>query len=206
MSETTLQRIARGDATAVAGCLAQYAPLVWGLAERYLRPYGEDVEGAVQDVFVEVWRSAGRYDPARGSEAAFVATIAHSRLIDRQRRATARSTPRVASPETFEHRVELKTTPDTGEDARLAIAAYNELEDDEKRVVYLSVHRGLTHEQIAQLTQAPLGTVKTRIRRALRKIRSAVDPSSLVDRVIGVHAGERLQTGAEADGQLGGAP
>ena len=80
-----LPRVAAGDAAAVDLVLERYGSLVWSLATRGLRdrPSAED---AVQEIFLDVWRSAGRFDPARGAEAVFVATIARRRIADAQRK------------------------------------------------------------------------------------------------------------------------
>jgi RNA polymerase sigma factor (sigma-70 family) len=87
---TILQRISDGDGTAIDACLREYGDLVWRLASRYLDRAPGEIEDAVQEVFVELWLHAGRFDPALGGEATFVATLAHRRLTDYQRRVTVR--------------------------------------------------------------------------------------------------------------------
>ncbi len=82
-----LQRIAQGDESAVPACLAAYGGLVWSLARRYASD-PSDAEDAAQEVFIELWRHAGRFDPAVASEATFVATVARRRLLDRARSST----------------------------------------------------------------------------------------------------------------------
>ncbi len=169
-SPSLLQRIAQGDQSAVAACLDEYGNTIWSIAHRYLAPMGEDVEDAVQEVFVEVWKSAARFDPSLGSEASFIATIAHRRLINRQRRANARRTvalENIAEP----GRAEVKDPALLHDEARAAAVAFEKLENDEKHLLWLSIHKGLTHERIAQETSLPLGTVKTRIRRGLIRMR-----------------------------------
>ena len=168
---TVLQRIAQGDQSAVAACLDEYGNTVWLIARRYLSGMGEDMEDAVKDVFVEVWRSAYRFNPSIASEAAFIATIAHRRMISRQRRASRRRTialGSIAEPAL----VKIKDLPLLHDEARAAAAAFQKLEDDEKHLLWLSIQSGLTHERIAQATSLPLGTVKTRIRRGLIHIRA----------------------------------
>src|ERR1700689_3362888 len=88
MSPSVLQRIARGDSAAVRECIDQYGPLVWSIARRLSRTPA-DAEDATQDIFLDIWRSAGRYDAAQGSDKVFIAMIARRRLIDRLRKATA---------------------------------------------------------------------------------------------------------------------
>ena len=86
---TLLQRMAAGDPSAVEGCLAKYRGLVWSIARRFGGDYA-DAEDAVQEVFIELWRHAGRFDPALASESTFIGTIARRRLIDRKRRQSSR--------------------------------------------------------------------------------------------------------------------
>ena len=85
MSDSILQRVAAGDTEAVAACIDRFGGLVWSLARRFLdRP--TEAEDAVQEIFIELWKSASRFDPSIASETTFVAMIARRRLIDRQRK------------------------------------------------------------------------------------------------------------------------
>ena len=137
------------------------------------------MDDAVQDIFVEVWKSAARYDPALGSEAAFIATIAHHRVVDRVRRSARRLSLRVDDPgaiENLNHRNH-GNHPDTlaiSEDLRLAAAAFDKLDQDEQQVLWYSLYHGIPHEKIASLVKLPLGTVKSRIRRGLVRMREAI--------------------------------
>src|SRR5512145_3131135 len=85
MTQSILERVARGDSKAVRECIDEFGGLVWAIARRMARTRA-DAEDAVQEIFVDVWKSAGRYDPSQGSEKVFVTTIARRRLIDRLRR------------------------------------------------------------------------------------------------------------------------
>ena len=85
MNESILARVASGDANAVRECIDEFGGLVWAIARRMARTRA-DAEDAVQEIFIDVWKSAGRFDPAQGSEKVFVSTIARRRLIDRLRR------------------------------------------------------------------------------------------------------------------------
>ena len=80
-----LVRVASGDADAVKACIDRYGPLVWSITRKMFRDerFAED---CVQEIFIELWKSAGRFDPERGSESTFIATIARRRLIDLRRR------------------------------------------------------------------------------------------------------------------------
>lgn len=175
MAEPLLQRIARGDQVAVALCLDEYGGTIWGLADRYLKGFGDDLEDAVQEVFVEVWRHASRYDPAMGGEPAFIATIAHRRLIDRQRRLQARRTVQLDDGlPMVEAKMPLRDATAARDDVRKAAEAFAELEHDEKQVLWYALYQGLTHERISSIMNVPLGTVKTRIRRGLSRLREAL--------------------------------
>ena len=173
---TLLQRIAMGDETAVHACVQEYGGLVWRLANRYLGRARGDVDDAVQEVFVELWLSASRFDPQRGSEPAFVATIAHRRLIDFQRKVSRR--PHISSegsppaPETPRVSAMVRT-----EEYRALADEFDRLPDEERRVLWLSIHGGLSHRQIGEATETPVGTVKTRLRRGLRRLHEAIGRS-----------------------------
>src|SRR5271154_5383445 len=88
MSLTVLQRIAGGDAAAVSECMQTYGALVWSLARRLSRT-NSDAEDATQEIFLDIWRSAGRFDATQGSDKVFIAMIARRRLIDRLRKKSA---------------------------------------------------------------------------------------------------------------------
>ena len=83
-------RVAAGEPGAADECLASYGGLVWTIARRMLGT-GPDTEDAVQEIFIELWRSAGRFDPSKGSEVTFVGTIARRRVVDWVRRRTRRT-------------------------------------------------------------------------------------------------------------------
>ncbi len=170
MSESVLIRIARGDPAAVGECIDEFGSLVWSLARR-LSPNRADAEDAVQEVFVDVWKSAGRFDPSQGSEKVFVAMIARRRLIDRLRRNAAR--PQFAPEESLEDAG--FASPGTGgeisSEAERAAQAVAQLGQEQQRVIGLAVLHGLSHSEIAQQTGLPLGTVKTQMRRGILKVR-----------------------------------
>ena len=91
-----LERVARGDPGAPAACIERFRGLVWSLARR-LCANASDAEDAVQEIFIDVWKSASRFDPAIASETTFVAMIARRRLIDRGRRRMRRpEVPQIA--------------------------------------------------------------------------------------------------------------
>jgi len=153
--------------------LERFGGLVWSLVRRSGLPSGE-CEDAVQDIFADIWKSAGRFDPAAGSEVTFVATIARRRIIDRKRRMKAPTAP-IAGGSNVPG-VEPVAKPaeppgEVGEDARKAAAALEALNPEQKRVLRLAVYEGLSHELISRATGLPLGTVKTHARRGLIRLR-----------------------------------
>ena len=171
MSEFLLKRIAAGDKAAVGEVVTSFGGLVWSLARR-LSPTPADAEDAVQEIFLDVWKSSGRFDPAQGSEKLFIAMIARRRLIDRLRR--FRGEPQRA--DTDELDVLAFADPGVaGErslDALQAARAVGSLKPDQQKVIALAVLDGLTHSEIAERTGLPLGTVKTQMRRGLIELRT----------------------------------
>lgn len=168
-----LPRVAQGEPGSVEACLDRFGGLVWSLARR-MCPTRIEAEDAVQEIFVEVWRTAGRYDSSIASEATFIAMIARRRLIDRQRRAGRRpsenalvdeSTPGTVTPDRSADGVLLD------EDAALARSAIAQLSEEQQRVLQLAFYFGQSHEKISASTGLPLGTVKTHARRGLIKVR-----------------------------------
>ena len=168
VADSVLPRIAAGDPAATADCIARYGGLVWSLARRFLGNPA-DAEDAVQDVFIELWKNAGRYDPDRSAESTYITMIARRRLIDRKRKAgrTVAAQPLGDEPaqQVAVARVEVE------DEAAKAAAALAELREEERRVIRLAVYDGLTHEEIAAATGLPVGTVKTHIRRGLIRVR-----------------------------------
>ncbi len=162
-----LQRIAAGESVAVAACLDAYGGMVYALARRRLAGTGEDPDDATQEIFIEVWRNAARYDPSKGTEAAFIATIAHRRLLDRRRRAAARAGLNIIADPAGREPV-----PARGIDNSDISAAFDSLLDEEREALWLSLRLGLTHEHIARALSRPLGTVKTHIRQGLARLRA----------------------------------
>lgn len=179
-----LQMIARGESGATQACIDRYGGLVWSLARR-LSGNDSDAEDAVQDIFLDVWKSAGRFDPTVASETTFVATIARRRLIDRRRRDGRRVDTEVlidataTSPSWMQE--DFRESAELGEDVAAARKALEQLSPEQQRVLQLSIFQGLSHERIARATQIPLGTVKTHARRGLIRIRELIEKDRASD-------------------------
>lgn len=161
-----LPGVAAGDRRAVARCLERYGGLVYALAKRTLPP--AEAEEAVQEIFVELWQLAARFDPTRGSEQAFVVTLARRRLIDRIRRRGRRPKEVRLVAEAEPHS---QTSPDRGLAAQRAAEALTRLPDPRGRILQMALVEGWSHAEIADLLGLPLGTVKSHARRGLAQIR-----------------------------------
>lgn len=173
--ESILKRIASGDQRAVADCLDEYGGLVWSIARNW-SDNAADAEDATQEIFVELWRSAFRYDPAAGSEAVFISTIARRRMIDRLRAKDRR--PPMQPLDDLHGAYEADTAADSGSlavDAELASRAVAQLDPGQQQVLLMGVVQGMTHAEIAEATGKPLGTVKTQIRRGLLRVRELLE-------------------------------
>lgn len=165
-----LERVAAGDKNAVPALLDRYGPLVWSIASKQVG--AEAAEDVAQETFVQIWKSAGRYDPSRASEATFITTIVRRRIIDYRRKVGRR-------PEVEDLEIESPSEPDAGleavdvgDEARIAVEALSQLKPDQQRVLKLAIVEGLTHTQIAGLIKMPLGTVKSHARRGLERVRA----------------------------------
>lgn len=170
MTETLLPRIAAGDPGAIESFLRRHTSMVWSLARRFCRS-AEDAEDATQEVFVEVWRNAGRFDARQGSEVTFLMTIARRRLIDRARRQGRRPNDEVFDDE---HTSPAATPPDPAEqndDVSRAKAALEQLRPEQREVLDLALGQGRTHQEISAAIGIPLGTVKSHARRGLLRLR-----------------------------------
>ena len=171
MDELILPRIARGEERAVQQCLERYGSLVWSLARRQMGG-SEEAEDAVQEIFVEIWKHAARFDPERASESTFVAMIARRRLIDRMRSRQRRP----------DHVPLDKASSNLGDDsaertqmraeADQARRAMGDLRPAQREVLELVLHEGLSHSQVSDTLDMPIGTVKTHARRGLKALRA----------------------------------
>jgi RNA polymerase sigma-70 factor (ECF subfamily) len=131
----------------------------------------EDAEDVVQEIFVDIWKNAERFDPAQASETTFVAMIARRRIIDRVRHAGRRLNPDsledVVNEPANRYDVSLQTSVEAAEAAK----ALNGLRPEQQQVLQLSIVHGLSHQEISETTGIPLGTVKTHARRGILRAR-----------------------------------
>ena len=176
--EEDLRRLAAGDGDAAARLYDRHARAVYSLALRIVNDEG-DAEDVVQEVFAQAWRQAARYDASRGVVGAWLLMMTRSRAIDKLRSARARPDSRaVDDPRVIDEMpAVLRDAPSRiidAENALLAQRALAELPLLQRLVIELAYYEGLTQREIADRLEQPLGTVKSRLRLGLLKLRDAL--------------------------------
>ncbi len=177
-----LQQVAEGNRPALEELYARYSGPIYSLAVRMLRDQGA-AEEVTQDTFFNVWKQAASYKPERGKVTAWLFSICRNRVIDEVRRRRRREKTHVHQD------VELADQPadDTNDPARFANLrmqrgmlkeALAKLRAEQRAVIEMAYYGGLTHSEIARALDQPLGTVKTRMRLGLRKLREVVGPQA----------------------------
>jgi RNA polymerase sigma-70 factor, ECF subfamily len=172
--EDVMQLVRRGDARAFEIVYERHSAAAFSLAYRMMgtRSGAEDV---TQDAFLSLWRSGARYDRARGSVRTWVLGIVHNRAIDALRRATVHDRRR-AGDEGIEERFEAPERTDVEaarrEEAGTVRGALSTLPADQRQVIELAYFGGFTHTEIADMLDAPVGTIKGRMRLGLKKMRA----------------------------------
>ncbi|MFL1378211.1 MULTISPECIES: ECF RNA polymerase sigma factor SigK [unclassified Nocardiopsis] len=170
-----LGRVARGDEDAFGEVYDRVVPSVYGLVRRVLRDPAQSEE-VTQEVMVEVWRTACRYDGRRGTPRAWLMTLAHRRAVDRVRseQVGADREARAAAAEAdrpFDEVAEEVTDRLERERVRRCLDTLTELQ---KQSVRLAYYGGYTYREVARLLSTPLGTIKTRMRDGLIRLRDCL--------------------------------
>lgn len=185
LEPTVLERIASGDASAVRDCLDQYGGLVWAIAKRLCRTT-TDAEDATQEVFIELWQKADRFDVRQSSESTFIAMIARRRLIDRFRRDQA--APEITAM--YDEMAELslpsrESSLELADEASKAAICMSRLSEIQQHVLSLSINHGASHSSISSRLKIPLGTVKSYARRALLQLRECMRRPAVAGEIAG---------------------
>jgi RNA polymerase sigma-70 factor (ECF subfamily) len=174
-----LRRAGRADEAAFARLYDATSSRVFGLALRVVRDPAQ-AEEVTQEAFLEIWRTAGRFDEAKGSPYAWILTITHRKAVDRVRSAEA-STRR----DTTYHQSNQPTDHDTTAEAvqasleaRRVRGALKTLTDVQQEAIGLAYFGGYTHTEVASMLELPVGTAKTRIRDGLIRLRDALGVGS----------------------------
>ena len=172
--EELMHLVKEGDSDAFELLYDRHGTAAFSLAYRILGQRGS-AEEATQEAFISIWRSRERYDSVRGSVRTWILSIVHRRAIDGLRRAAAR--PRVADvvAEDVTERLEATERTDVEavrrDESRTIRAVIRSLPPDQSRVIQLAYFGGFTHTEIAGMLDAPVGTVKGRMRLGLQKMR-----------------------------------
>ena len=180
VARALLRRIARGDEPALAALYDGWAERVYSVAYWFLQDADEAAD-VVGETFWQAWRSAAEYDGARSAGTTWLVMIARSRALDRVRARRRRGDWMTARP-TVEALLEQmdsgRSQPDAGPESselRSAVAsALRALPTEQREAVELAFFGGLSHAEIAEETAQPLGTIKTRIRLAMKKLREGL--------------------------------
>jgi RNA polymerase sigma factor (sigma-70 family) len=178
---TLLVQIAQRDQAALSTLYDRYARIIYAIAFRSLRS-AEESEEVVLDVFAQVWRIADRYDPRKSRSDTWIFMLARSRILDRLRK-LQRRTPSsgevldIAQIQVSSSSVDPLDAAVVSERCEQVRAVLGQLPDEQRLVLELAYYQGLSHSEIAQSTGIALGTIKTRIRLGLSKLRSALGHS-----------------------------
>ena len=166
-----LHAIARRDEAALASLYDRYRLILFGLLVRILGSR-EEAEDILQEVFIQVWRRAEDFDEQRGKPFTWLVTLARSRAIDRLRQLSARE--RLATATAQEAPAEASDAVQDAyrsEQKEIVAGALAQLREDQRQTLLLAYFEGLTQSEIAKRLGAPLGTVKTRMRSGMIKLR-----------------------------------
>jgi RNA polymerase sigma-70 factor, ECF subfamily len=169
-----LQRIALGDREAFLNFYERYKRAVFTFATRLLNtlPHA-DAEGLTQEIFLQVWRQAANYDRSRGSAGAWIMTMTRNRALDFLRRAPLERRLELLAPANdSDHFDQPQTEAIAGEEGRRVREALAQLPETQRQLIELAYYDGFTQAELARHLDIPLGTVKTRMNAALKRLRA----------------------------------
>ena len=179
--EALLQRLSYRDLEAFRSLYDRYGDLVYSAVLRIVRDV-HIAQDMVQEVFLRIWRRPESYVAQRGRFSTWLISVARNRAVDEVRARSRRYRHETASPEQQERELpssddnDPALTAELADQRRLIIKALVELPLEQRRVIELAYFGGLTQQEIAQKLSQPLGTVKTRIRLGMQKLRTALTP------------------------------
>jgi RNA polymerase sigma-70 factor, ECF subfamily len=179
-----LTKIADGDRNALSQLYDRYSRLIYAVAWKSLNSV-EDCEEVVLEVFAQVWRIADRFDAEKGTPEQWIFTLAHSRILDRLRK--LQRINKVNTAIAAEKEIAFSTISvdpleavEIAERRQEVLAALSQIPPEQRQVIEMSYYQGLTHTEIAIATGLSLGTVKTRLRLGLSKLKVTFKTESLI--------------------------
>jgi RNA polymerase sigma-70 factor (ECF subfamily) len=176
VDRAAVARLARGEASAIGELYDRHARAIYSLAVRVLSD-SADAEDVVQEVFTQAWRQAGRYDASRAPVVGWLLVIARARALDRLRARRSRIAPApldVTTPDPVAPGPGQELQAIGNEEAARLRAALEALPAAQREAIELAYYKGLSQSDIADELEQPLGTVKTRIRTGLLKLRDVL--------------------------------
>ncbi len=174
-TEALLQQVARGDRESFAAVFDRMGSQVYGIVRRVLRDPSQSEE-VTQEIMLEIWRTAPRFDATRGSASAWILTMAHRRAIDRVRseQASRDRDDKVGSRETVRSFDVVAEEVERNLEHEQVRDALGQLTPLQREAVELAYYGGHTYREVAELLDTPLGTVKTRLRDGLIRLRDTL--------------------------------
>lgn len=174
-AEWLLERVANGDQQAFEQLYERFSPRVFGLANRIVRDPSQ-AEEVAQEIFLEIWRRASRFDRSRGSGTAWIMTLTHGRSVDRVRQAQAsRARDLRATIDNFDREVDsVAETVAAHADAAQVHECLDTLTTLQRQSITLAYFGGHTQREVGEMLGAPLPTIKTRVRDGLIRLRDCM--------------------------------
>ena len=179
--EELMQRLAYHDLVAFRALYDRYGNLVYSAALRVVRD-AQIAEDMVQEIFLRIWRKPESYVAQRGRFVTWLTSVTRNRAVDEVRSRGRRFRHETASPEEQERELPASEqddpalTAELSDQRRLILAALKQIPTEQREIIELAYFGGLTQQEIAERLSQPLGTVKTRIRLGMQKLRAALTP------------------------------
>lgn len=170
--EQLLAMVASGDQNALAELYDSFSPRVFGLIRRLLVDHAQSEE-VLQDVFLEIWQSASRFDPNKGRASTWIMTLAHRRAVDRIRSAQAdrERDVRIGMRDVGRDFDQASEAAEISIEHERVTAAMSRLSEAQRQAISLTYYGGLSQSELAEALNVPLGTVKTRLRGGMIRLR-----------------------------------
>lgn len=179
VQQELLEKVAQGDQRAFAQLYDTVSPRVFGLIKRLLRDHAQSEE-VLQEVFLEIWQSATRFDPNKGGATTWILTMAHRRAVDRVRSSQS-SRDRDTRIGIRDHKVDYDNVSETIEvriEHERVEKAMTRLTELQRQAVSLAYYGGYSHSEVAEMLSVPIGTVKTRLRDGMIRLRDELGVTS----------------------------